>query len=155
NILTDTRLVSRRSEGSFHGRSCPLMADFILGCSTITWERKAPLEEMLRAIKAVGFQGAPAGWREGERLEQVGETFASFGLRPGPGYLGAEYWDRAQHAEIYKRAERHADWSKATGCGELFIAPNLTPGRRKLAGHVDGSDELPDDGYRAMVEAMN
>lgn len=130
---------------------------FAVGCSTITWRRQAPLEQMLREIADAGYAGAPAGRPDGQSPRQLRELMASFGLRPAPGYLGASYHDPAEHAAIRERAKEIADWSAALGMSELFVAESCFDARFAVAGHrtADRSDQLTPEGYRAMADGLN
>ena len=130
---------------------------FPVGCSTITWRRQAPLEQMLREIAEVGYAGTGAGHREGEWPEQVLELYRSFGLRPAPSYLGARYHDPAERASILERARQQIDWTLALGLTELFVSDSCFPERFAVAGHetANRADQLPDDGYRVMADVLN
>jgi inosose dehydratase len=130
---------------------------FPVGCSTITWRRQAPLEKMLAEIAEVGYAGAPLGRQEGTSPQELAATYASFGLRPAPGYLGANYHDRAEHAAIRERAREQADWSAELGLTELFVAESCFAERFAVAGHetANRADQLPAAGYQAMADSLN
>jgi inosose dehydratase len=130
---------------------------FEVGCSTITWRRQAPLEQMLREIAEAGYAGAPAGRPDGEPPEDTRKQFASYGLKPAPGYLGANYHEPAQLAAIREQAKRFADWTAALGMTELFVAESCFDARFAVAGHETSNraDQLPPDGYRAMADSLN
>jgi inosose dehydratase len=129
---------------------------FPVGCSTITWRRQAPLEQMLGQIAEAGYVGAPAGYQEDKRPEEVAALYTSFGLRPAPGYLGANYHDPAEHEGIRERARRQADWSAALGLTELFVAESCFAERFAVAGHetANRADQLAEPGYRAMAASL-
>jgi inosose dehydratase len=128
-----------------------------IGCSPITWRRQTPLEESLRTIAELGYQGAPAGYQEGKRPESVLALYREFGLEPAPGYLGANFHHRAERLAIQELAKKHADWSAALGCTELFVAESCFAERFAVAGHetANRADQLPDDGYRAAADTLN
>jgi inosose dehydratase len=128
-----------------------------VGCSTITWRRQAPIEQMLREIADAGYAGSPAGYQEGVSPQAVRDQFASFGLRPAPGYLGANYHDPAEHAAIRERAKAQADWTAALGMSELFVAESCFDARFAVAGHetANRADQLPPEGYQAMADSLN
>jgi len=130
---------------------------FPVGCSTITWRRQAPLEQMLGQIAAAGYAGTPAAQREGESAGAQAELYRSLGLRPAPGYLGANYHDPAEHAAIFERARAQADWTAELGMSELFVAESCFAERFAVAGHetANRADQLPPDGYRAMADGLN
>ena len=127
------------------------------GCSPITWRQRGPLEEVLRTIAELGYEGAPAGYQPDRSPEVVAKLYRSFGLKPAPGYLGANYHDRAERLAIRELAKRHADWSAALGCTELFVAESCFAERFAVAGHetADRADQLTDDGYRAAADALD
>jgi inosose dehydratase len=128
-----------------------------IGCSTITWRPQDPLEEMLRVIAELGYAGAPAGYQPDKRPADVLALYRSFGLAPAPGYLGGRFHDPAERAAIVEQARRHADWSAALGCTELFVAESCFAARFAVAGHETSrrADQLPEAGYRAAAEALN
>ena len=130
---------------------------FPVGCSTITWRRQAPLEQMLGEIAAAGYAGTPIGGQDGQRPEELAALYRSFGLRPAPAYLGANYHDPAEHAAIRERAREHADWSAALGLTELFVAESCFAERYAVAGHetANRADQLSEAGYRAMADSLN
>jgi inosose dehydratase len=130
---------------------------FPVGCSTITWRRQAPLGQMLAQIAEAGYAGSPLGYQEGQTPGEVTDAYASFGLAPAPGYLGARYHDPDEHAAIRERARQQADWSAALGLTELFVAESCFAERYAVAGHetANRSDQLPPDGYRAMAESLD
>ena len=128
------------------------MGGIRVGCGQITWPPSEPEERVLAEIARAGYEGAPAGPR-GERsaLETV-ELYARFGLRPAPGYLGAEFWDEEKRSEILREAERHARFARKAGCEELYVAAGgfdyvtrSGKARWKLAGHVGPEDGLTDE----------
>jgi inosose dehydratase len=41
------------------------------------------------------------------------------------------------------------------GCAELYVAANLTPERRSVAGHVRPQDALDEDGYAQFAATLN
>ena len=129
------------------------MAELRVGCGQITWDREAPEEQVLAEIAEAGYDGAPArgGADPGETLAR----FARHGLAPAPAYLGAPLWDRAELPAILERAAALAREMRALGCGELYVAPNLTPERRRVAGHVGPADMLSPEGFRQCAEALN
>jgi inosose dehydratase len=130
---------------------------FPVGCSTITWRRQAPLEQMLAEIAEAGYAGTPLGHQEGASPQEAAATYARFGLRPAPGYLGANYHDPGEHAAIRERARRQADWSAALGLSELFVAESCFAERFAVAGHetANRADQLSAAGYRAMADSLD
>jgi inosose dehydratase len=128
-----------------------------VGCSTITWRRQAPMEQMLRDIADAGYAGTPAGHQADASPQSVRDQYASFGLLPAPGYLGANYHDPAERAAIRERARAQADWTAALGATELFVAESCFDARFAVAGHetANRADQLPPEGYQAMADSLN
>lgn len=133
------------------------MAEPVVGCSQITWRGEAPLEQVLKEVAEAGYAGAPAGYRDDRSPAEVQDLYTSFGLRPGPGYLSGRFYDPTQRQELLQQARRHADFARALGCGELFVAANCFAERFAVAGHETAkrADQLPDDGYRTMAATLN
>jgi inosose dehydratase len=146
------------------------LSTILIGCGQITWtrftngraERLASEEQILAEIAQAGYAGAPAS-PEGDRSPQ--ETIAlyeRYGLRPAPGYIGTAFWERERRDEILERVRRHAAFSRAVGCTELYVAPGgfdyVTRGgqtRRQTAGHVRPDDSLSDDEFQVFGETLN
>jgi inosose dehydratase len=130
---------------------------YSVGCGTITWRRQAPIEQMLREIAEAGYAGAPVGRPDVASATATRELFASFGLRPAPGYLGANYHDPSRHGAIREQAKQLADWSAELGLTELFVAESCFDARFAVAGHetANRADQLPPGGYRAMADSLN
>lgn len=133
------------------------MAEFWLGCSPITWQRKTPLDQILKEIADVGYVGAPAGYRDGGDPAEMKALYGKFGLRPAPGYLGTRFYDPEKKTEVLDLARRHADFARALGCEQLFVAADCFAERFAVAGHetANRSDQLSVDGYRTMAETLN
>ena len=114
------------------------MADGIsVACGQITWRRgEFALEQILEQIASAGYDGAPASAGSLEDVDSVRQKFDAAGLRPAPAYLGAEFWDANQAAEIVQKADHIAATSKAFGLTEVYVAANLTPARRAVSGRV-------------------
>lgn len=127
-----------------------------IACGQITWDRNAfSLEHILEQIHEAGYDGAPASAPTLDAVPGIQQTFTAAGLKPAPGYVGAEFWDANQADDIVRRADLIAQNSKAFGLTELYVAANLTPERRAVAGHVSASDALGDDGYAAMAATLD
>lgn len=145
------------------------MAAIAVGCGQITWnqfrrqdEGAWPEERVLAQIAAAGYEGAPAGAREGRSAEATIALYARHGLRPAPGYLGAPFWQEEQRAEILERARRQSAFMREVGCDALYVAAGgfdyVTRSgrtRRQVAGHVGAEDALTDDEYRRFAETLS
>jgi len=127
-----------------------------VACGQITWNRREfTQEQILREIAEAGYDGAPATAASIENVPAVRDLFAKYGLRPAPSYLGADFWDTSQADAIVQRADAAAEIMNAFGLTELYVAANLTPERRAVAGHVTPADALSSDGYDQFAETLN
>ena len=125
-----------------------------IACGQITWRQfGAPEEQALAEIAQAGYAGAPA--RVGRPARETLELYAKFGLKPAPGYLGAAFWEKEQAEAILRQAVDAARTMSELGCTELYVAANLTPERRLVAGHVRPQDALSDDGFKQFAETLN
>ena len=146
------------------------MRDILVGCGQITWirftsnglERLALEEQVLTEIGQAGYDGAPAS-PEGDRsAQETLELYSRYGLRPAPGYIGTAFWNKERRNEILERVRRHASFSRAVGCTELYVAPGgfdyvtrSGRSRRELAGHVRPEDSLTDEEFKVFAETLN
>jgi len=138
------------------------MKGVIVAFSSITWPRGTPREQILREIAEAGFQGVPAGYQPGIPASEVKAQYQRYGLKPGPGYLGGNFWDLSQREMLLEQARRQAAFMAELGNTELFVADNgfgsVTPRgktRRELAAHVTPEDGLTDDQYKIMGEVLS
>jgi len=126
-----------------------------IACGQITWRASGLSEEqVLTEIAQAGYAGVPAG-RAVRSARETLDLYARFGLAPAPGYLGAAYWDEAQAEAILQQATALARTMRELGCTELYVAANLTPERRLVAGHVRPQDALSDAGYRQFAATLD
>ncbi|MCX6049221.1 MAG: sugar phosphate isomerase/epimerase [Chloroflexi bacterium] len=89
--------------------------------------------------------------------------FAKHGLKPAPGYLGADFQDKAQEAKILARAKEMAAFAQAAGYTELYVAAGgfnnyvtsrgLT--RSQISGHVKPEDSMTDAEYTQFAKVLN
>lgn len=129
------------------------MDGVLIACGQITWPRSSMSQDQILAeIAQAGYDGAPASPKD---IEETRAVFDGVGLKPAPGYLGAELWDASQKDEIVQRAAEQARAASELGLTELYVAANLTPERRAVAGHVTDADALSDDGFRTLAETLN
>jgi len=138
------------------------MNDISIGCGQITW-KDVDTAQALSDIAQAGYAGAPAGPETGRTTEQTLAMFDQFGLRPAPGYLGADFWNEAKEGEILARAEKHAQFAERAGCTELYVAAGgfttyttkrgLT--RAQVAGHVTAADEMSPAEYEQFAKVLN
>lgn len=139
-----------------------MTSNLLIGCGQITW-RGMPEEQALAEIAQAGYVGAPAGPKEGQSAADVIATFTKYGLKPAPGYLGADYWDKSQEATILQRARDYAAFAKAAGCTELYVAAGgfnsyVTKrglNRSQIAGHVKPEDAMTDAEFAQFAKALN
>ena len=78
-----------------------------IGCGQITW-KGADQDQALAEIAEAGYDGAPAGPSKDKSPQEILDLFAQHDLKPAPGYLGADFWNKDQEEEILQRARRHA-----------------------------------------------
>ncbi len=138
------------------------MKNVLIGCGQITW-RNVPEAQVLAEIAQAGYAGAPAGPHGGRSAQETLEQFAQHGLKPAPGYLGADFWNKGEEAQILERARAYARFAQAVGCTELYVAPGgfnsyvtrrgLT--RMQVAGHVGPEDAMTDAEYEQFAQVLN
>ncbi len=140
----------------FSRNGVPLTTGISIACGQITWRRdEFSPADVLSQISAAGYAGAPAGPRTPDQVEEVQTLFAAAGLRPAPGYLGAQFWDPNETDAFVAQARDMAAAAQGLGLTELYVAANLTPERRAVSGKVRPSDALDDAGYAVMAETLN
>lgn len=139
-----------------------MMNNVLIGCGQITWRGVAE-EQVLAEIAQSGYVGAPAGPKQDKSAAEVIATFTHYGLKPAPGYLGADYWDKDQETAILQRARDYAAFAKAAGCTELYVAAGgftsyITKrglNRMQIAGHVKPEDAMSDAEYAQFAKVLN
>jgi len=138
------------------------MSNYIIACSGITWGREYDREAMLAEIRSAGYEGSPAGIRPGTTVAEVRAQFARHGLRPGPGYIGANWWDPALTSELMERIREQAGYMAELGCSEIFIADGgfqtVTASgrtRRDLSTHTTPADKLTPDQFKYYGETIS
>jgi inosose dehydratase len=151
------------------GKEMMPLHDILVGCGQITWikftangvERLASEEQVLAEIAQAGYDGAPAGPDHGSAQQAI-ELYRQHGLRPAPGYFGANFQDRQRRDEILEQAHRQAAFMQAVGCTELYVAPGsfnyvTRSGRTRMeqAGHVRPEDSFTDEEFQIFAETLN
>jgi inosose dehydratase len=139
------------------------MGNMLIGCGQITWGRDIPPEQVLAEIAQAGYEGAPASPRGGKTAQEVVDAYAVYGLKPAPGYLGANYWDKDQEEQILQRARDLSAFMHDVGCTELYVAAGGFDGyvtsrgktRRDIAGHVLPEDDMTDAEYAQFAKTLN
>jgi inosose dehydratase len=141
-----------------------------IGCVPITWGpfRKASPEEwteerVLKEIARAGYEGVSSGPRGGKTPDEVKEDLAKLGLKPAPGYLGANFWKPEELPELREKARRMGQFHRGLGLTEVFVAAqgfdyaSRANGktRSQLAGHVGEGDGLTEEEYRRFADALN
>lgn len=138
------------------------MKNVQIGCGQITWRGEAA-ERALADIAEAGYAGAPAGPREGKSTAEILAQYAAYGLKPAPGYLGADYWDKTQEAAILDRARAQAAFGKEAGVTELFVAAggfnsyknSKGQTRNEIAGNVTTADAMTDAEFKQFANVLN
>jgi inosose dehydratase len=132
-----------------------------IGCGQITWRGSGQSDDQVLAdIAAAGYVGAP--WPRGESdAAAIGDLFSRHGLKPAPGYLAGDFWDRGRRDEHLAQARRYAEISRELGLTELYLADGgfdrERPGhrtRRQAAGNVTQADYLSDEEFTQLAEGV-
>ncbi|MFH1085399.1 MAG: sugar phosphate isomerase/epimerase [Chloroflexota bacterium] len=140
------------------------MAVFKVACGQITWGSENPKRDVdpLAEIALAGYEGAPCGPRGDETPAQLVARYARYGLKPAPGYLGANYWDPAQRAAILERARALAGFMAGVGCTEVYVASSGSSAvtasgrtRRQASASVRPEEALADDQYQRFADTLN
>jgi inosose dehydratase len=139
------------------------MGNMLIGCGQITWGRDVPQEQVLAEIAQAGYEGAPASPRGGRTAKEVIDTYARYGLKPAPGYLGADFWVKDQEEQILQRARELGAFMHDVDCTELYVAAGGFDGyvtsrgktRREIAGHVRPEDDMTDAEYAQFAKTLN
>ena len=139
------------------------MSKMIIGGSSITWGRDVPREQVLAEIAQADFEGAPSGPRPGVTAEETLEFYGRYGLKPGPGYLGANFEKPEEEAAILERAHMLGAFMRDIGCTELYVAAGGFDGyvtsrgktRREIAGQVLPEDAMTDAEYEQFAKTLN
>ncbi len=138
------------------------MAGIEVGCGQITWDNATPEEQVLADIAAAGYAGAPAGPRGDRSTRELMALFERYGLKPAPGYFGADFWKKELRAGLLEQARKQAAFAREAGLTELYVAPGgfdyvAQSGRtrRQSAGHVRPDDALTDEEYRVFGDTLN
>jgi len=138
------------------------MQNVLIGCGQITWHNM-PEEQALSEIAQAGYAGAPASPGKNRTTAETLALFQQYHLKPAPGYLGADFWDKNQEAQILARAKDLAAFGKAAGCTELYVAAGgftsyVTPRgltRFQISGHVKPEDSMTDAEYQQFAKVLN
>lgn len=138
------------------------MKNVYIGCGQITW-RGYPPEQALSDIAKAGYEGAMAGPREGKTTEEILAQLAGYGLKPAPGYLGADFWDKSQEQAILDRARAQAAFGKEAGLTELYVAAggfttyknSQGQTRMDIAGNVTSDDAMTDEEFAQFANVLN
>jgi inosose dehydratase len=119
-------------------------------------------EQVLAEIAQAGYEGAPASPREGHSTQEVLDTFARFGLKPAPGYYGADFWKADQRDQFVERGRSLARFMREVGCAELYVAAGgfnyvTSSGRTRMqvAGHVGPDDGMSDAEFQQFADTLS
>ncbi|MEZ4710872.1 MAG: sugar phosphate isomerase/epimerase [Caldilineaceae bacterium] len=146
------------------------MNNIHIGCGQITWfalarqaNQELDADQVLAEIAQAGYEGAPAGARPGQSTEEILAQYARHGLKPAPGYLGVDFWDKSQEEAILERAHAQADFGQAAGLTELYVAAGgftsyitkrgLT--RMGVSGNVRAEDMMTDEEFAQFAKVLN
>jgi inosose dehydratase len=140
----------------------------LVGCGQITWLRftsqgaewLVPEEQVLQQIASAGYAGAPAGPGSLTPEETIAQ-YAALGMRPAPGYFGADFWVAERRDAILNSTVQFARYTKALGLTEMYVATGgwgYVGGRGKtrsqLAGQITEADGLSDAEMRQFASTL-
>jgi inosose dehydratase len=144
------------------------MAKPLIAASQITWGRfrssgEWTEEKTLQAIADAGYEGAPAGPRKDRTPKDTVALYARFGLKPAPGYLGADFWKPEKRAEILEQAQRQAEYAAGMGLDCLYVAaggwgdvlPGIGKTRKQVSTHIKPEHSLKADEYKRFGDVLN
>ncbi|HWQ15081.1 MAG TPA: TIM barrel protein [Roseiflexaceae bacterium] len=138
------------------------MNTITIGCGQITWPRTVPEEQVLAEIARAGYAGAPAAPRPAATAQDTLALYGRLGLRPAPGYLGADFWRPERRDQILDQARQYARFMHEVGCTELYVAAGgfdyVAPSgrtRREASGHVRPTDALSPAELRQFADTLN
>ncbi len=128
-----------------------------IACAQMTWDREGATEaqilaETAQAGYAGSFKAHPDGSMSGQ---QTRELYGHYGLEPVPGYLSGKYWDKSQTSAILDRAASLARNAREMGGAEIYVGPDRTPERDRVAGRVGPRDALSSADFRQLAETLN
>jgi inosose dehydratase len=139
------------------------MPQFQIACGSLTWPRDMPRERVFAEIAQAGYEGVPIGPRSGVSAAEIVAELARYGLKPAPSYLGADYWDASQEAQILARAQALATLSREAGLDTLYVAAGGFDGyrnaqgqtRKQIAARVSPADAMSDTEYTQFAKVLN
>lgn len=139
------------------------MGKVLIGCGQIGWPANTPEEQILSEIAQAGYAGAPAYPRGDRSAQETVALWERYGLKPAPGYFGADFWRPQEREQILDRARRMARFMREVGCTEMYVATGGFDGyvaacgltRSALAGHVGPADGMSDAEWRQFADTLN
>ncbi len=124
-----------------------------VACGGITWGRNAPREQVLAEIARAGYEGSPIGRASGSAKETL-DLYAKYGLKPAPGYISLEWWKPELRSQQLEQAAQQAAFHRELGLTEIYVAPTLTPERRKLSGQVTAATATSTDDLKRLADLI-
>jgi inosose dehydratase len=123
---------------------------------------RAPEEQIMSEVQQAGYEGVPVGPR-GRSAEETLAFLGEYGLKPAPGYLGADWWDAEQETPILERARTLGKFMHDVGCTELYVAAGgfdayVTPRgltRRQISANVKPEDAMTDAEFEQFAKTLN
>ena len=139
------------------------MAEILVGCGQVTWPHGTPEEQILAEIAQAGYAGAPAHPAKERSAEATVALYAKYGLKPAPGYFGADFWRADGRDQILDGARRMARFMHDVGCTELYVAAGGFEGyvaasgkhRKQVAGHVGPEDSLSEAEWQQFADTLD
>lgn len=124
-----------------------------VACGSITWGRDYPREQVLAEIAKAGYEGSPVG-RAGGSAKETLDLYGKFGLKPAPGYISLEWWKPELRAQQLEQAAQQAAFHRELGLTEIYVAPTLTPERRKLSGQVTAATATSTEDIKKIADLI-
>jgi inosose dehydratase len=138
------------------------MAFYPIGCGQLTWPRDLSDDQVLSEIAQAGYDGAPAAPHPGRTAQSTIDQYARFGLKPAPGYLGADFWKPELHDRLLEQARQYARFMREVGCTEVYVAAGgfdyVTPSgktRSQRAGQITEADAMTDAEFKQFGRTLN
>ena len=126
-----------------------------VACGQITWGRAYPREQVLAEIAQAGYEGAPTGRSASGTAKEILDLYATYGLKPAPGYLGIEWWTPELKPQQLEQAAQQAAFARELGLAEIYVASNLTPERRAMAGQVTAKTATPTEDLKRLADLLD
>jgi inosose dehydratase len=122
-----------------------------------TWVHTPSFSQMLDEMAASGYAGTEISYHFPDDARVLSDALAQRGLRAASSFFAVDLRDPAKHAAATKKALQIAERLQSLGADVLILSDLPSAERLEIAGRVahDGSDALPQSGFRAMADGLN